>query len=354
MEFDPLSRNGRFPVAIVGMSCRFPGAGNLSEYWTLLKSGREAVGPIPRDRWDVDFFHNPDQSRAGKIYTRVGGFLPRAHRFDAEFFGISPREAAQIDPQQRLALELVWEALEGAGIVPASIAGSEACVVMGVSNTDYASAQREHGEGADPYIMSGSANALVSNRISYILDLHGPSFSLDSACSSALVAVHQACEALRRGEAPLAIAGGVNMLLSPFAFVGFSRARMLSPTGHSHSFDASADGYVRAEGGGVVILKPLDAALADGDPIHAVIVGSGVNSDGRTNGISLPNVAAQELLLRRVYARAAVDPADVDYVEAHGTGTSVGDPIECSAIGAVLGAGRSSGRPCLIGSGKTN
>ena len=354
MESDSSSGNGAFPVAIIGAACRFPGANNLEEYWSLLKSGADAVSTVPRDRWDVDYYYNPDQARPARMYTMAGGFLERPYRFDAEFFGISPREAAQIDPQQRLVLELVWEALESAGIVPANIAGGEACVVMGVSNTDFQGLQRELSDGTDPYMMSGSAGALVANRISYILDLHGPSYSLDTACSSALVAVHQACEALRRDEAPLAIAGGVNFLLSPFGTMGFSRARMLSPTGHCHSFDAAADGYVRSEGGGVVILKPLAAALADGDPIHGVIVGSGINSDGKTNGISMPNTVAQEALLRRVYSRAGVDPAKIDYVEAHGTGTGVGDPVECGAIGAVIGVGRPDGAKCLIGSGKTN
>jgi len=354
MVFDPTSRHAPFPVAIVGLACRFPGANNPKEYWSLLKSGTSAVGTVPADRWDSDYYYNPDPARAGKMYTRAGGFLPHVDRFDAEFFGISPREAAQMDPQQRLALELAWEAFESAGIVPASIAGSEASVVMGVSSNDYAALQREEGEGADPYTMSGSAFSLLANRISYILDLHGPSFSLDTACSSALVAIHEACETLRRDDAPFAIAGGINLLLSPWGGIGFSRARMLSPTGECHTFDERADGYVRSEGGGIVILKPLAAALAAGDPIKAVILATGVNSDGRTNGVSMPNVAAQEALLRRVYARAAVDPGAVDYVEAHGTGTNVGDPVECTALGTVMGAARPDGRPCLVGSGKTN
>jgi acyl transferase domain-containing protein/SAM-dependent methyltransferase/acyl carrier protein len=336
------------------LACRFPGADSPDEYWSLLKSGIDAVGTVPPDRWDVDFYHNPDQTRAGKIYTRAGGFLTQIDRFDAEFFGISPREAAQIDPQQRLALELAWEALESAGIVPASIAGSEASVVMGVSANDHAATQREQGEGSDPYIMSGNAFSLLANRISYILDLHGPSFALDTACSSGLVAIHEACEILRRGDAPLAIAGGINLLLSPWGGIGFSRARMLSPSGHCHTFDARADGYVRSEGGGVVILKPLAAALADGDAIKAVILASAVNSDGKTNGVSMPNVAAQEALLRRVYARAEIDPGIVDYVEAHGTGTNVGDPVECAALGTVMGAARRDDQPMLVGSGKTN
>jgi acyl transferase domain-containing protein/acyl carrier protein len=354
MVFDPTSRHAPFPVAIVGVACRFPGANSPEEYWSLLKSGTDAVGTVPPDRWDVDFYYNPDQTRAGKIYTRAGGFLTQVDRFDAEFFGISPREAVQIDPQQRLALELAWEALESAGIVPASIGGSEASVVMGVSSNDYAAIQREQGEGSDPYTMSGNAFSLLANRISYILDLHGPSFALDTACSSGLVAIHEACETLRRGDAPLAIAGGVNLLLSPWGGIGFSRARMLSPSGHCHTFDARADGYVRSEGGGVVILKPLAAALADGDPVKAVILASGVNSDGKTNGVSMPNVVAQESLLRRVYTRAAIDPGTVDYVEAHGTGTNVGDPVECTALGAVMGAARHDGQPVLVGSGKTN
>ncbi|HEX4111431.1 MAG TPA: type I polyketide synthase [Stellaceae bacterium] len=354
MVFDPTSRRAPFPVAIVGVACRFPGADSLEEYWSLLKSGTDAVGTVPPDRWDVDFYYNPDQTRPGKIYTRAGGFLRQVDRFDAEFFGISPREAAQIDPQQRLALELAWEALESAGIVPASIAGSEASVVMGVSSNDYAALQREQGEGSDPYTMSGNAFSLLANRISYVLDLHGPSLALDTACSSGLVAIHEACETLRRGDSPLAIAGGINLLLSPWGGIGFSRARMLSPSGHCHTFDARADGYVRSEGGGVVVLKPLAAALADGDAIKAVILASAVNSDGKTNGVSMPNVVAQEALLRRVYGRAEIDPGTVDYVEAHGTGTNVGDPVECTALGAVIGAARQDGRPVLVGSGKTN
>jgi acyl transferase domain-containing protein/NADPH:quinone reductase-like Zn-dependent oxidoreductase/NAD(P)-dependent dehydrogenase (short-subunit alcohol dehydrogenase family)/acyl carrier protein len=354
MAIDPPSRLAAFPIAIVGMACRFPGADNPDSYWNLLKSRIDAVGTVPRDRWDSDYYYNPDPGRAGKMYTRAGGFLREVGRFDAEFFGISPREAAQMDPQQRLALEVSWEALEDAGIIPGDIAGSDASVVMGVSSNDYAALQREEGDGSDPYTMSGSAFSLLANRISYFYDIHGPSFSLDTACSSALVAVHQACETLRHGEASLAIAGGVNLLLSPWGAIGFSRARMLSPSGHCHAFDAQADGYVRSEGGGVVILKPLEAAIADGNPVHAVILATGVNSDGRTPGVSMPNRSAQEMLLRRVYAAAGIDPGRVDYVEAHGTGTGVGDPVECGAIGAVIGGARDKGDPCLIGSGKTN
>ncbi len=354
MRDDPAVRRATVPIAIIGLSCRLPGADDPDQFWTMLQAGRDAVGTVPPDRWDRDYFFHPNQSQSGKMYTRAGGFLENVDRFDAEFFGITPREAAQMDPQQRLALELAWEALESARIVPATIGGSQTSVVMGASSDDYGGLQREQGAWNDPYIMSGSAISLISNRISYIFDLHGASLTIDTACSSALVAVHQACEMLRRGESSLAIAGGVNIILLPWSGIGFSRARMLSPTGHCYAFDARADGYVRSEGGGVVVLKPLSAALADGDPIHAVIRASSVNSDGRTNGISLPSAAGQEQLLRRVYASAGIDPADVTYVEAHGTGTSAGDPVECSALGTVIGAAHDGNAPCLIGSVKTN
>jgi acyl transferase domain-containing protein/NADPH:quinone reductase-like Zn-dependent oxidoreductase/acyl carrier protein len=342
------------PIAIIGLACRLPGADDADEFWKLLKSQGDAIGPISTDRWDVDYFYHPEPTNPMKMYVREGGFISDVYKFDAEFFGISPREAAQMDPQQRLALELTWEALECAGIVPGTLAGSATSVVMGVSSQDYGALMREQSAALETHSMAGAALSLVSNRVSYVFDLRGPSFSVDSACSSSLVAVHEACESLRRGDAVLAIAGGVNLNLSPFGGIGFSRARMLSPTGRCHAFAAQADGYVRSEGGGIVVLKPLATALADRDVVHAVILGSGVNSDGRTDGISMPNGAAQEELLRRVYLQAGVDPGSVDYVEAHGTGTPVGDPIECMSLGAVIGRARRDGRPCLIGSVKTN
>jgi phthiocerol/phenolphthiocerol synthesis type-I polyketide synthase C len=345
---------GSFPIAVVGVACRFPGAGDPAEFWSLLRSGTDAVGPIPEDRWDVAATYHRDPAKPGKMYVRDGGFIADIDKFDAAFFGISPREARRIDPQQRILLELTWEAMENAGIVPARLAGSQTGVFVGISFSDYAALQREDPDHVDAYVMSGSAVSNAANRISYIFDLHGPSFAVDTACSSSLVAVHEACVSLWRGESSLAIAAGVNALLSSSGFIGFSKAHMLSPTGRCHAFDAAGDGYVRSEGGAVILLQPLAQAVAEGNPIWAVIAGSGVNSDGRTTGLAMPNPVAQEALLRRVYEDAGIDPGTVAYVEAHGTGTSVGDPVECTALGRVFGAARAAGDPCRIGSVKTN
>jgi acyl transferase domain-containing protein len=345
---------GGFPIAVVGAACRFPGAANLGEFWSLLRSGTDAVGPVPEDRWDVAASFHRDPAKPGKSYARDGGFIADIDKFDAGFFGISPREARRIDPQQRILLELTWEAMEDAGIVPGRLAGSQTGVFVGISFSDYAALQREDPERTDAYVMSGSAVSNAANRISYIFDLHGPSFAVDTACSSSLVAVHQACVSLWRGESSTAIAGGVNALLSPSGFIGFSKAHMLSPSGRCRAFDAAGDGYARAEGGAVVVLQPLARAIAEGNQVWAVIAGSGVNSDGRTAGLAMPNPAAQEDLLRRVYREAGIDPGAVAYVEAHGTGTGVGDPAECTALGRVFGAARAPGDPCRIGSVKTN
>jgi len=345
----------RFPIAIVGMSCRLPGARDLEEFWTLLRTGGNAVGEIPKGRWDVDYYFHPDPAQTGRSYTRAGGFLDDIEGFDADFFGISPREARQMDPQQRILLELTWEALENADIVPAQLAGSDTGVFIGASSTDYGVLQRSASETvADPYAVSGSAASITANRLSHFFDFQGPSLAIDTACSSALVAVHEACESLWRGEAALTVAGGINLILLPESMVGFSKAAMLSPRGRCAAFDAEADGYVRSEGGGIIILKPLADAVAAGNPIHAVILGSAVNSDGRTKGIALPNPIAQEKLLRQVYATAGIDPAEISYVEAHGTGTMAGDRVECTALGRVFGAARPPGSPCWIGSVKSN
>jgi acyl transferase domain-containing protein/NADPH:quinone reductase-like Zn-dependent oxidoreductase/acyl carrier protein len=352
MESNDVERT--FPVALIGLACRFPGAADLEEFWSLLKEGRDGVGEIPDDRWDVDAYFHPDPAKPGMMYTRAGGFIADIDKFDAGFFGISPREARRIDPQQRLILELTWEALESAGIIPEQLAGSQAGVFVGISLSDYAAMQRDEPNQVDPYVMSGSAISNAANRISYVFDLHGPSFAVDTACSSSLVAVHEACVSLWRGEASLAIAAGVNALLSPSAGIGFSKARMLSPTGRCRPFDAAGDGYVRSEGGAVVVLQPLAQAIAENHPVHAILVGSGVNSDGRTKGLAMPNQAAQEALLRRVYRDAGIDPGEITYIEAHGTGTSVGDPIECAALGNVLGVSRAPGDRCRIGSVKSN
>jgi acyl transferase domain-containing protein/ubiquinone/menaquinone biosynthesis C-methylase UbiE/acyl carrier protein len=343
------------PIAIIGMGCRFPGGANSPvAFWKLLRDGVDAIREIPPERWDIDAYYHPDRELPGKTYSRHGGFLDRVDLFDAEFFGISPREASRISPQQRLLLEVAWEALEDAGLPIDRLAGSATGVFIGISTEEYGEEQIGDIRGINAYTLTGAALSIAANRISYALDLHGPSFIVDTACSSSLVATHCACQSIWKGESELALVGGVNLLLRPERFVGFSRASMLSPDGRCRAFDARANGYVRSEGAGAVVLKPLARAVADGDAIYAVIRGTGVNQDGRTTGLSLPNEAAQEALLRSVYASAGVDPAAVSYVEMHGTGTPAGDPIEAGAVGAVLGAGRAADNPCRIGSVKTN
>lgn len=340
----------RGPIAIVGMSGRFPKSKDLDALWANLKAGIDCVGEADGSRWDLGH-HIAGSDLASRVYTKAGGYLDRIDLFDAEFFGMSPREARQVDPQHRLLLELTWEALEEAGIVPASIAGSRTGVFVGISQNDYASLADQP---VDAYTNIGSAMSIAANRISYVFDLHGPSLSIDTACSSSLVAFHQACQSIAAGSCDAAIVGGVNILASMRPFAGFAQASMLSPDGRCKSFDADGKGYVRAEGGGIVILKPLADAERDGDRILAVVAGTGVNSDGRTMGMALPSGDAQEALLRQVYGACGVAPDDVFYLEAHGTGTAAGDPIECGAIGRVLGAPRRDGSSCLIGSIKSN
>ena len=328
------------------MACRFPGLANSPEaFWNVLSRGQDVVTEIDESRWSKDFYHHADANQAGRSYTWAAGVIDNIDAFDADFFGISPREAAQMDPQQRILLEMVWEALEDGGQVPARLAKSDCGVYIGISGTDYANSRLDDPASGDAYTMTGGTLSIAANRISYLFDLQGPSMSIDTACSSSLVALHQACQSIWRGESSMAIAGGINLLLVPFSFIGFSRASMLSPRGRCRAFDASGDGYVRSEGGAVLFLKPLAQAKADGDPIHATIVASGVNSDGRTKGLSMPSSAAQESLLRQVYGDAHLDPADLAYVEAHGTGTAAGDPQEAGAIGAGAGSGPAAGAP---------
>lgn len=307
---------------------------------------------IPADRWPQSRFGHPKGKERGRSYTWAAGVLEDIWGFDPGVFRISPREAEQIDPQQRLLLELVFEACEDAGLPPSRLAGSGAGVYVGASALDYSTIALHDPALADAYFATGNTLSIISNRISYIFDLHGPSLTIDTACSSSLVALHEACEALAHGEIDAAVVGGVNILAGPFGFVSFSQATMLSPTGLCRAFSANADGYVRSEGGVVLLLKTLDRALADGDRVHAVIRGSGVNSDGRTSGISLPAEAFQTKLLRAVYERAAVSADAVVYVEAHGAGTQAGDPVEASALGTILGRVRE--KPLPIGSIKTN
>lgn len=339
-------------IAIVGASCRFPGANNLAEFWDVLSSGRDVITEIPDERWSKPYYFHPGHGQPGKSYTWAAGVVEKVDYFDAAFFGISPREARQMDPQQRLILETAWEALEDAGLRAARLAGSGAGVYVGVSSVDYATLRIGDPASGDAYFMTGMTNSIVANRISYIFDLRGPSFAVDTACSSSLVALDLACDALRQERVPVAIVGGVNLLLAPFSFIGFCQASMLSPTGRCHAFDARADGYVRAEGAGVVILKRLQDAVADGDPIRGLILGTGVNSDGHTLGLSLPSQASQSALLTRIYRTMGLAPSRLAFVEAHGTGTQAGDPIELAALGTTLARQRTE--PLLVGSAKTN
>ncbi|TAM04816.1 MAG: SDR family NAD(P)-dependent oxidoreductase, partial [Paraburkholderia sp.] len=343
-------------IAIVGMACRFPGGvRGPRDFWQLLLDERDAVTEMPAERFGTDFYQHPSKREPGKSYTFRAGVLDDVAGFDAAFFGISPREATQMDPQQRLLLELAWETFEDAGVRPADMRGRNCGVFVGVASQDYGNRNMDDLNLIDPYSATGNTLSIASNRVSYLFDLRGPSVSVDTACSSSLVALHQAVQALQAGETEFALAGGVNLLLHPFGFVSFSKASMLSPRGRCRAFDATGDGYVRAEGGAFVLLKTLERALADGDTIHAVIAGSGVNSDGYSQGgISVPAAATQAALLRAVYARAGVDPRSVAYLEAHGTGTAVGDPIEAKALIEVVAAGRPVDAPLLIGSVKTN
>ena len=339
-------------IAIVGAACRLPGAPSLPELAVLLFSGTDAITEIPDDRWSKPMFYHPDSGQRGKAYTFAAGVIDNVYGFDAAFFGISPREAVHIDPQQRLMLELAHEAMEDAGLDGADLAGTDTGVYVGGSAWDHTTLHAGDWPASNAYTMTGATLCSLANRVSHVFDLKGPSFTVDTACSSSLVALHLAAEALREGRVSAALVGGVNMLLAPQNFVGFCRASMLSRRGRCHAFDARADGYVRAEGGGVVVLKPLRAALEAGDRIRAVLRATGVNSDGRTTGFSLPNKDAQAALLQDTYARFAIAADELDYLEAHGTGTPAGDPIEAGALGRVLGQARST--PLPIGSVKTN
>ncbi|MES1240936.1 MAG: acyltransferase domain-containing protein [Acidobacteriota bacterium] len=342
------------PIAIVGMACRFPLSPDPEAFWRLLRDGVDATRTVPPDRWDADALYDPDPQAPGTINTRRGAFLDRVDRFDPLFFGISPREAREMDPQQRLALELAWEALEDAGIPPRSLAGSRAGVFMGVIFRDYADLHREADAPVTSHTGPGSSLAIVANRISYLFGLRGPSLSVDTACSSSLVSVHLACQSLRDGECALALAGGVNLILYPGIAVELTKFGGLSGDGRCKAFDARADGFARGEGAGMVVLKPLSRALADGDPVYALIRGGAVNNDGSSNGLTAPSPQAQVEVLADACARAGVEPRRVQYVETHGTGTPLGDPIEARALAAVLGPGRDPERPLVIGSAKTN
>ena len=342
-------------IAIIGMACRLPGQIKTPEnYWSVLSQGQDVVSEIDEKRWGTDFYSHGNKKEPGKSYTFAAGVLDDIDQFDASFFGISPREAEQMDPQQRLLLELAWEAIEDSRTAVEALDGSDCAVYMGIASNDYAHRRTDDLASLDAYTMTGNTASVASNRISYNFNLQGPSVSVDTACSSSLVAVHQACKSIWAGEASSALCGGINMLLHPFPFVGFSKASMLSPEGRCKAFDNSGNGYVRAEGAGVLLLKPLTQAEADGDHIHAVIVNSGVNCDGSTSGITVPSMETQSALLDKVYSDANINAEDLSYLEAHGTGTAVGDPLEANSLGQSLGKKRGSDKPLLIGSAKTN
>jgi pimaricinolide synthase PimS1 len=341
------------PIAIIGLGCRFPGGADTPDaYWRLLENATDAVVEVPSSRWNVDAFYDPDPDAVGKMYTRFGGFLGDIDRFDAEFFGISPLDAMNMDPQQRLLLEVAWEALENAGQVPGAVARTG--VYVGTFLDDYlqldfaAATPRQ----IDAYNTLGLLRGLAAGRLAYVLDLHGPAMQLDTACSSSLLAAHLAVQALRNRECDLALAGGVNLIMVPEVTIGLCRMKAMAADGRCKTFDARADGYVRGEGCGVVVLKRLSDALADGDRVVAVIRGSAVNHDGRSNGLTAPNGSAQKMVIRDALANAGVEARDVDFVEAHGTGTALGDPIEALALGETLCRDRT--QPLLTGSVKSN
>ncbi|MBY5926532.1 MULTISPECIES: type I polyketide synthase [unclassified Halomonas] len=338
-------------VAIIGASHRFPSRHDES-FWDSLRKGQDLVTEVAPERWDHDVYRHPNRQHPGTSVTFAAGSLGDISGFDAAFFGISPREAAHMEPQQRMLLELAWEAMEHAGVAPSKLRGSRCGVYIGISSLDYTYRHADDLQAMDAPSATGNTSSIAANRLSYVFDLKGPSMALDTACSSSLVAFHQACQAIRHGECDTALAGGISLHLHPFGFIVFSKASMLSANGRCRVFDEAGDGYVRSEGAGIFLLKDYDTAVADGDRILAVVAGSAVNTDGHKTGLTVPNADAQIALMRQAYADAGISADDIDYLEAHGTGTAVGDPIETHAIGQALGQGRS--RPLPIGSVKSN
>ncbi|WP_088893685.1 type I polyketide synthase [Leptolyngbya ohadii] len=337
-KLDALEQSQHEPIAIIGMGCRFPGADTPEDFWKLLRSRTDAITPVPDDRWQTDDLYSADPQAPGRLYTREGGFVPHLYDFDAPFFRIAPREASSLDPQQRLLLEVGWEALESAGLSADSLIGTQGGVFVGICSIDYWQQllSRDRTQ-IDAYLTTGNTHSTASGRLAYLLGWTGPSLSIDTACASSLTAVHLACQSLRQGECSIALAGGVNRILSPETSINFSKARMLSPDDRCKSFDAAANGFVRAEGCGLVVLKRYRDAVAAGDRIEAVILGSATNHDGRTSGLTVPNGVAQQAVIRQALANSKIEPHQVSYLEAHGTGTAIGDPIEVNAIGQVFG-----------------
>jgi myxalamid-type polyketide synthase MxaB len=352
-KLDAFEREKTEPIAVVGMACRFPGAEDANAFWNLLARGEDAITEVPKDRWNIDDYFDADPDAPGKMYTKWGGFIKDIDKFSPAFFGISPREAASMDPQQRLLLEISWQALENAGAAPERLVNRQVGVFVGIGATDYSELEVMQGTGAiDPYNGTGGSFSVAAGRLSYFLGVRGPSVAMDTACSSSLTAVHLAVNSLRNGESEVAIAGGVNLMMSPDSLVSLCKARMLSPDGRCKTFDASANGYVRGEGCGALVLKRLSDAVAEGDNILALLRGSAVNHNGKSGGLTVPSGPAQQELVERALKNSSLTPAEVAYVEAHGTGTAVGDPIEVGALAAVY-ANRHK-QPLLIGSVKSN
>jgi acyl transferase domain-containing protein/acyl carrier protein len=343
------------PIAIIGIGCRFPGAKDPEAFWQLLRNGVDAITEIPKNRWNLNEYYDPNPEIPGKTNSRCGGFLQQVDQFDPHFFGISPREAMSMDPQQRLLLEVAWEALEDAGQVREQLSGSRTGVFVGISTNDYSLIQGEgYSQQIQGYDLTGNVLSLAAGRLSYVFNFRGPSMAIDTACSSSLVAVHLACQSLWNKEASMALAGGVNIIVSPTGHIGLTNLKALSPDGRCKTFDAEANGYVRSEGSGFIVLKPLSQALADNDQIYALIRGSAINHDGRSKGLTVPFGPAQEALIRQALDNAGVAPAEISYVELHGTGTPLGDPIEAIALGTVLDTDRPPGNYCAVGSVKSN
>ncbi|MFG0265893.1 MAG: type I polyketide synthase [Rhodopirellula sp. JB055] len=345
------------PIAIVGVSCRFPGAPDLDAYWKVISEGIDATAEIPPERWDVDSLYDPTGQKAGRMSVRRAGMIDNIDQFDPKFFGISPREAARMDPQQRLLLEVSWEAFEIAGIPVSSLAGTPVGAYVGIGGTDYSKVPSTYDgyyQYIDAHVGTGNALSIAANRLSYIMDLRGPSMAIDTACSSSTMAIHLAVQSLRAGECDAALAGGVNAILTPETTIAFSKARMLSPDGQCRPFDADANGYVRGEGCGMLVLKRLSDAERDGDPIWGTILASATNQDGRTSGITAPNGVSQQAVIRSALREAGLPAARINYVEAHGTGTPLGDPIEVDALTQVFSGKPGVDPPCYVTSVKAN
>ena len=343
-------------IAIVGMGCRFPKANNPKEFWELLLNNGDGITEVPKDRWDIDKFYDPNQSVPGKMISKLGGFIEDVDKFDSHFFGISPREANHMDPQQRILLEVAWEAFEDAGINIEDIAGSKAGVFLGIASNDYSFVQIENARGdysiIDAYQGSGNANSIAANRLSYFLNFQGPSLSVDTACSSSLVSTHLACQSLKNKESDIAIAGGIGLILSPETSISFSQAQMLAPNGRCRTFDADAEGYARGEGCGIIVLKRLSDAQKNNDNILGVIKGSAVNQDGKTNGLTAPNSLSQISVINEALNNANISANEIGFIETHGTGTKLGDPIEMQALGGVMA--EREGDNCFLGAVKSN